>query len=303
MSAIESVTGGADAGATGAAPELTPVIQTGPTTEVVPAPVQAPAATPVAPAAQPVKEEGLPAVPAVGVQPEGEAVDPVVALMTQLQNLPVGQVDELLAQLEGVTGADAAEAAAADDDYLDDDGDPEGVMQVGASSESVEPRGPVRYADMGKGEQRALAAVHHHMMEEAVDKALDSNQDLSYNMEQAGKGARASVVSFVKDAMERQIAKEGDGFDYDWNRVAKIAFAQAAPRLAPFFEPRTPRAGMGPGEGSGIAQMATRTPVEPQRIPAYASAEDYAQYLTERMQYNAAMAEQELSDQVPLPGA
>jgi hypothetical protein len=209
----------------------------------------------------------------------------VAALLAQLKNLPVSQVDALLDAIDKETGAGGTPE---EEDEDDDD------VQVDDSS--VSRKGPVRYAEVEPGMQKAIAAVHNHMMEEAVKKALDSDQELSYNMAAIGPKARESVVSILKDHMERQIAVEGDRFDYNWARVAQNAMAKAGPIVAPFFDRPTPRAGMGPGSGSDYYMARPLT--EPKRVPAYADSEDYAAYLQAKVAYNAQLAERETQSQI-----
>jgi len=212
----------------------------------------------------------------------------VDSILAQLKNLPVSQVDALLEAIDAETGANAAAREEAEEDDEED-------LQVDESSVSRE--GPVRYADMEPGMQKAIAAVHNHQLEMAVTAAIDSDKDLSYNMAGLGPKAREAVVATVKDFMERQIGAEGSKFDFNWNRVAKSAFAQARSRIEPFFERPTPRAGMGPGQG-GEHYMA-RQIKEPQRVPAYADANDYQAYIAQKLAYNQALAERETQGQVP----
>jgi len=272
----------------GNAPELSPALQelATPTPGVLPA-APPTAAAPTAPvAAEPVAEPTTP-------EPSMADTDPVGHVMDQIKNLPIGQVDALLEMMAEETGQPIEPrplAASVDDDD---------TIAVGRSSvsEPAVPRPPVAYGDVDPGMQRAISAVHNHMMEESVNAAIDSDEEMAYNMKDLGASARASMVSFVKDAMEKQITSEGTGFDYNWGRVAKVAFAQAKPRLQPFLDKPTPRAGMGPGGGSN--QYAQRDAKPPERIPAYADTEDYASYVAAKMQYYEAQAERAAQDQIP----
>jgi len=275
--------------------DLSPTMSTAPPAAApapaAPAPAPAPAkadsvAGPGAPAASPsagdkAGDAGKEATPAAD-EPKGGVDD----LLDQLRNLPVSEVDELLDAIERETGTP---------DDPDDDDDDDADMAIDDSS--VSRKGPVRYSEVEPGMQKAIAAVHNHMMEESVKQALDSDESLSYNMKVLGAKARESVVSILKDQMERQIEAEGDNFDYNWARVAQAALKKAVPIVAPFFERPTPVAGMGPGRGSDsfVAQPAK----EPTRVPAYADAEDYAAYIAQKMAFNASAAERETQGQVP----
>ena len=267
----------------GNAPDLTPAMHTTPPA-TVPAPV--PAAAKAEKVAGPAAAEASPDADDAGkATPTAEPKGGVDSLLAQLRDLPVSDVDALLDAIERETGADAA------DGDIDDDAD------VEIDDSSVSRKGPVRYSEVEPGMQKAIAAVHNHMMEESVRKALDSDETLSYNMKVLGPKARESVVSILKDQMERQIESEGDAFDYNWARVAQAAMAKAGPIVAPFFERPTPKAGMGPG--SGFDNAVARPMKEPERVPAYADGEDYAAYIARKMVYNAQMAERETQSQVP----
>jgi hypothetical protein len=216
---------------------------------------------------------------ATGTTPAPTGID---ALLEQLKNLPVSQVDALLDAIDRETGTQRVRNESAEE---------EGVQ---IDDSSVSRKGPVKYAELDQGTQRAVAATHNYMMEQAVTQVLDSDKELSYNMSVIGPKARNSVVSILKGQMEKEIAKEGDRFDYDWARVAQAAMAKAGPIVAPFFDRPTPRAGMGPG---GTASLGGRELQEPKRVPAYADAEDYATYIENKLQYEMQKAEREA--QVP----
>ncbi len=272
------------------APDLSPPMSTAPPT-AAPAPPPAPAPAPAPTKAEKVAGPGAAVPPSTGDAGDAGEADPaaepkggVDALLAQLRNLPVSEVDELLDAIERETGT-------SDDDDADDDAD------VAIDDSSVSRQGPVRYSEVEPGMQKAIAAVHNHMMEESVKQALDSDENLSYNMKVLGAKARESVVSILKDQMERQIEAEGDNFDYNWARVAQAALKKAVPIVAPFFERPTPVAGMGPGSGSDsfVAQPMKK----PERVPAYADAEDHAAYIAQIMAYNANVAERETQGQIP----
>lgn len=266
------------------APDLSPPMHTTPPAA---APAPAPAVAKAEKVAGPAAASASPAAVDAGAKdtvdaPEGN----VDSLLEQLRNLPVSEVDALLDAIERETGP-----LDEDDEEVDDDAD----MEIDDSS--VSRRSPVRYSEVEPGMQKAIAAVHNHMMEESVKKALDSDETLSYNMKVLGPKARESVVSILKDQMERQIESEGDAFDYNWARVAQAAMKKAGPLVAPFFERPTPSAGMGPGSGSD--NFVAQPMKEPERIPAYADGEDYAAYIARKMAYNAQLAERETQSQIP----
>lgn len=257
----------------GPAPDLAPALQTG-----VPA-----ARTEQIAGPPPAETRAAPSVPAA---PAGKG-DPVSTLLDQLKNLPVSQVDALLHAIEQETG-NAAQGPPDEDDEFEPD-----EYQVDDSS--VSRQGPIRYAEVEPGMQKAISMVHNHMMEQAVSAAIDSDENLSYNMKALSPKAREAVVAFVKDGMEKLIDEQGDRFDYNWARVAQQAFARAKPRIEPLMERPTPKAGMGPGQGAD--HYMSRPLQEPKRVPAYADAEDHATYLQQKLAYNYAQAEREM--QVP----
>jgi len=254
------------------APDLTPPIHApGP-----PAPEAATADRLDAPPPADPKPTADPAKPAAG-----PSVTQIETLLEQLKNLPVSQVDALLDAIDRETGTQRVKNEVVDEE------------EVQIDNSSVSRKGPVRYAELDQGTQRAIAATHNYMMEQAVTQVLDSDKELSYNMSVIGPKARGSVVAILKGQMEKEIAKEGDGFDYDWARVAQTAMAKAGPIVAPFFDRPTPRAGMGPG---GVASLG-RELQEPRRVPAYADEEDYATYIQNKLQYEIQKAERESGTQ------
>ncbi|KPL05390.1 hypothetical protein AMJ85_11895 [candidate division BRC1 bacterium SM23_51] len=135
------------------------------------------------------------------------------------------------------------------------------------------------------------------MVEQAINAALDSDQELSYNMKAASPKAQESVKSIIRDRLQRFVDERGDRFDYNWGAAAKQAVAAERARLAPFFE-RPARPGMGPGSQTDF--QVNRELKAPERVPAFADEATYDEYLTERMRYNQALIEREQSN---MPGA
>ncbi len=289
--------GNADAQATappqGNAPDLTPApVQqnTGRAADVdIPTGAAAPAAKPAQTDAaagdrgQPVPTNVPPATPAAA---QVDATVDASALFEQVKNLPAGELDTLIAAIEGELQDD-------DDDDVDLD-EPSTSPKRGGPADDDERIG---YARLDVGSQKAIGAVHSHMVEQAIGQALDSDQELSYNMKQASLKVQESVKSIIRDRLQRFVDERGDRFDYNWGQAAKQAAAAEKARLAPFFE-RPARPGMGPGSQADF-QMNQELKA-PERIPAFADEQSHDEYLMERMKYNQALIEREQSN---MPGA
>lgn len=156
---------------------------------------------------------------------------------------------------------------------------------------------PIGYARLDTGTQRAIGAVHGHMVEQAITQALDSDQELAYNMKLASPKMRDSVRSIVRDRLQQIVDARGDRFNYDWEYAAREAVAGEKGRLTPFFE-RPARPGMGPGSQTDF--QVNRELKPPERVPAFADSQEYDEYLMNRMRYNQSVAERELGN---VPGA
>jgi hypothetical protein len=278
----------------GNAPDLTPAqVQkdTGRAADVdIPAGANAAAAEPDAASAgkdrgQPVPTNGE---PGRSVATQADATVDASALFEQVKNLPAGELDTLIAAIEG-------ELKDSDDDGDVDLDEPS--TSTGKSARADDGDEPIGYARLDVGSQKAIGAVHSHMVEQAIGQALDSDEELAYNMKQASPKAQESVKSIVRDRLQRFVDERGDRFDYNWGHAAKQAVAAEKTRLAPFFE-RPARPGMGPGSQTDF-QM-TRELKPPERVPAFADDAEHDAYLMERMKYNQALAEREQSN---TPGA
>ena len=198
----------------------------------------------------------------------------VDGFMAHLRSMPVSQMDAILDAINKEIGVS------------DPAPEPE-ELTVDPSSFSGD-QGPVKYADIEPGMQKAIASVHSHLLSEAVKKSLDSNEALSYNIARLSPKVKDSVVSLVKDRMEQIIGQLGDKFDYDWDRVAQAALAKEWTRIEPFFD-RPAKTGFG---GAGT-DLTSRPLEEPKRVPAYADAEDFGNYIQQRLRYNQQQAERE----------
>jgi hypothetical protein len=285
----------------GSAPDLTPApVQrnTGRAADVdIPAGTVAPPdktapGTQTKPAGQDDQDRGQP-VPTNGppersvAAPAPDTVDASV-LFEQVKNLPAGELDTLIAAIE-------SELKDTDDDDGDVDLDePSTSPKRGARADDDEPIG---YARLDVGSQKAIGAVHSHMVEQAIGQALDSDDELSYNMKQASPKAQDSVKSIIRDRLQRFVDERGDRFDYNWGQAAKQAVAAEKARLAPFFE-RPARPGMGPG--SQTDHQMNRELKAPERVPGFAPEHEQDEYLLEKMRYNQALMEREQSS---TPGA
>ena len=204
------------------------------------------------------------------------------ALFDEVKNLPAGELDTLIAAIE-------SELKDADDD--------EGDVDLDEPSTSPKDDARVEYAQLDVGSRKAIGAVHSHMVEQAITQALDSDEELSYNMKRASPKAQESVKSIVRDRLQRCVDERGDRFDYNWGSAAKQAVDAEKTRLAPFFE-RPARPGVGPGSQTDF-QM-NRELTAPERVPAFADEQSHDEYLMERMKYNQALIEREQSN---VPGA
>jgi hypothetical protein len=212
------------------------------------------------------------------------------ALFEQVKNLPAGELDTLIAAIEGELKGDDDD----DDDDVNLD-EPSTSPKRGARVDDGDE--PIAYARLDVGSQKAIGAVHSHMVEQAIGQALDSDKELSYNMKQASPKAQDSVKSIIRDRLQRSVDERGDRFDYNWGQAAKQAVAAEKERLSPFFE-RPAQPGMGPGSQTDF-QM-TRELKAPERVPAFADEQSHDEYLMERMKYNQALIEREQSN---VPGA
>jgi hypothetical protein len=216
-----------------------------------------------------------------------EATVDASALFEQVKNLPAGELDTLIAAIEGELKDD------------DDDGDvdlDEPSTSTGKRARTDDGDEPIGYARLDVGSQKAIGAVHSHMVEQAIGQALDLDEELSYNMKQASPKAQDSVKSIIRDRLQRFVDERGDRFDYNWGQAAKQAVAAEKARLAPFFE-RPAQPGMGPGSQADF-QMNQELKA-PERVPAFADEQSHDEYLMERMKYNQALIERESSQ---LPG-
>lgn len=233
---------------------------------------------------QPVPTNGE---PGRSVAAQANATVDASALFEQVKNLPAGELDTFIAAIE-------EELTDTDDGDVDLD---EPSTSTGKQARADDGDEPIGYARLDVGSQKAIGAVHSHMVEQAIGQALDSDEELSYNMKQASPKAQESVKSIVRDRLQRFVDERGDRFDYNWGDAARRAVAAEKTRLAPFFE-KPARPGMGPGSQTDF-QM-TRELKAPERVPAFADDQAYDEYLTERMKYNQALAEREQSN---MPGA
>ena len=212
------------------------------------------------------------------------------AVFEQVKNLPAGELDTLIAAIEG-------ELANYDDEEEDVGLDEPSTSPKRETRARADDDEPIGYARLDRGSQKAIGAVHSHMVEQAINAALDSDQELSYNMKAASPKAQESVKSIIRDRLQRFVDERGDRFDYNWGAAAKQAVAAERARLAPFFE-RPARPGMGPGSQTDF--QVNRELKAPERVPAFADEATYDEYLTERMRYNQALIEREQSN---MPGA
>ncbi|MHC4508024.1 MAG: hypothetical protein ACYTAO_03570 [Planctomycetota bacterium] len=277
----------------GNAPDLTPAqVQkdAGRAADVdIPTGADAPAAKPDAAAAgedrgQPVPTNGK---PGRSVAAQADAIVDASALFEQVKNLPAGELDTLIAAIE-------SELTDTDDGDVDLD---EPSTSTGKQARADDGDEPIGYARLDVGSQKAIGAVHSHMVEQAIGQALDSDEELAYNMKQASPKAQESVKSIVRDRLQRFVDERGDRFDYNWGHAAKQAVAAEKTRLAPFFE-RPARPGMGPGSQTDF--QVNRELKAPERVPAFADDAAHDEYLMERMRYNQSLIEREQSN---TPGA
>lgn len=211
-------------------------------------------------------------------------------LFEQVKGLPPDELDTFVAAIE-------SELKDLDEEDDDSDVDLDEPSTSTGKKRSRDPDEPIGYSQLDVGSRRAIGAVHSHMVEQAIGQALDSDQELSYNMKQASPKAQESVKSIIRDRLQRLVDERGDRFDYNWGAAAKQAVAAEKARLTPFLE-RPARPGMGPGSQADF--QVQRELKVPERVPAFADEQEYDEYLMERMRYNQALAEREQSD---VPGA
>lgn len=244
------------------------------------------------------QDRGQQSVPTKGQVPQSKDEQPAKAdravdaeaVFDYVKGLSPGELDTLIATIEG-----AIEDA--DDDGDVDLDEPSTSAKKGAKSGDSDDDEPVGYSRLDVGTQRAVGAVHSHMVQQAIVEALDSDEELAYNMKQASTKTRDSVKSIVADRLQRLADERGDRFDYNWGATAKQAVAAEKARLMPFFE-RPARPGMGPGSQSDF--QVNRELKVPERVPAFADDRDRDEYLMARMRYNQALIEREQSN---VPGA
>ncbi len=275
-------------GAPASAPDLTPAQvsqNTGRAADVDIPTGAAPPADKTAPPGAAGEDRGQPVPtnvpPASSAAAQVDATVDASALFEQVKNLPAGELDTFIAAIEGELQGD-------------DDGDVD-LDEPSTSPKLDDER--IGYAQLDAGSQKAIGAVHSHMVEQAIGQALDSDEELSYNMKQASPKVRESVKSIIRDRLQRFVDERGDRFDYNWGQAAKQAASAEKARLAPFFE-RPARPGMGPGSQTDF--QVNRELVAPERIPAFADEQSHDEYLMERMKYNQALIEREQSN---MPGA
>jgi hypothetical protein len=236
---------------------------------------------------QPVPTNGKPESSTATQAAELVAAADASSLFAQVKNLPPGELDTLIQAIE----AELEDGDNGGDVDLDEPSTSKPRSQAAGGDE------PIGYAQLDVGSQRAIGAVHSHMVEEAITQALDSDQELSYNMKQAGAKAQESTKSIIRDRLQRMVDERGDRFDYKWDVAAKQAVAAEKPRLTPFLE-RPARPGMGPG--SDGEHHVNRELTAPERIPAFADDQEYDEGLMAKMRYNQAIIEREQSG---VPGA
>ncbi|KPL13122.1 hypothetical protein AMJ85_00245 [candidate division BRC1 bacterium SM23_51] len=215
------------------------------------------------------------------------------AVFEQVKNLPAGELDTLIAAIEG-------ELANYDDDGDEEVGldEPSTSPKRGARARAeIEIDEPIGYGRLDRGSQAAIGAVHSHLVERAIDRALDSDQELSYNMKAANPKAQESVKSIIRDRLRRFVDERGDRFDYNWDNAVRQAVAAEKARLIPLFE-RPARPGMGPGSQTDF--QVNRELKAPERVPAFADDREYDEYLGESLRYNQALIERERDN---MPGA
>ncbi|MHC4510420.1 MAG: hypothetical protein ACYTAO_15940 [Planctomycetota bacterium] len=222
-----------------------------------------------------------------GATQTAEATLDAAAMFAQVKKLPAGELDRLIEAID-------SELKEADDDDGEVDLDEPSTSTGKRASADDEPIG---YSRLDVGSQKAIGAVHSHMVEQAIGQALDSDQELSYNMKQASPKAQESVKSIIRDRLQRLVDERGDRFDYNWGHAAQQAVAAEKTRLAPFFE-RPARPGMGPG--SQTDHQMNRELKEPERVPGFADERDQDEYLMEKMRHTQALIEREQSN---VPGA
>lgn len=198
-------------------------------------------------------------------------------ILGQLKKLPALELDTLVETLEQLGARSSPEEV----EETEEDDEDVSVEPPSVSPRAVPPR-QVRVEDMDPSARKALATVHNQLMVRSIKEAIDSDQELGYNLKALTVAGRASFDRLVKREISGILDQAGADFDYDWETTAKSAVRAAKNFLGPLMERRPSMLGAPGSPGSGDS----RTLEEPVRVSELSNRDERDKYLSDRLRFN-----------------
>lgn len=225
-------------------------------------------------------------VPATSGTTSAPGVATAVGVFEALKHMPPEELSIFAETLEHLGYARTGPADDGDDAEDDsDDGEDVSVEDTSVSAGNVphdSSNRKIDINDMTPAARKALVTVHNQLMTRSIKEAIDSDQELGYNLKSLTAKGRESFDKLVKREIGGILDRAGEAFDYDWERTAKAAVAQAKDFLAPMLERRPAMLGV-PGAPGNVD---SRTIEEPKRVSELSRRDERDKYLADRLKYN-----------------
>jgi hypothetical protein len=230
-------------------------------------------------------------------QLRGEAAK-AIALQEDLQALVQGDQDAFR-RIGAAMGANGEEVEAALRQSFgdpEDEDDEDVIERYYEDSRKSEPRlrnsnpenGPIDYSRLTPDIQRVLREAESGRIDKIVDKALDSDEELSYNMSQYDEKGKAAIRTLLNEKIRGRLDEHGGDFG-DGRRI----LAEVLPEVKGLLSQLGGRQGR-PGVGLGASPGGGDTQVYPTKKPDYVPStggDDFEQHILDTLAFHQGQVE------------
>ncbi len=195
-------------------------------------------------------------------------------------------------------GVDGAEVESIIQTAFSDDDDDEGAededvldsynREATVTRSRQEQSGPINYAQLAPDLRRALKGVEQQRIGEIVEKALDSDESLSYNMSKHTTEGQAAIRSFVDEKIRGRLDSYGGDFG-DGARILAEIIPEVRDHLQALGTPNT-TGPMGLGHAPGGGDMEVYPKTQPDHVSSN-EGDAYEQNILETIAWHQANAE------------
>lgn len=160
--------------------------------------------------------------------------------------------------------------------------------EAGKPDTRSRPDQKVDYSHLSPDVQRALRTVETDRIGKIVDRALDSNETLAYNMKAQSPEGQTAIRRLVDEQIQRRLPDYGGDFG-DGARILAEVIPDIEGTLKAIGTPgQRTHAGLGPSPGGGD------TEIYPQQLPEHVSSSEgdtYEEHILKTLNYHHSRAE------------